>query len=211
MRKSIALVIVALLIVPAALAVANTEPGTRTSVYLTADNSLTDLARAYLSGCYPLSYCNEDREIQINISASIAQWARISLNATDIVWRVLKPGDYYIDGIQATLQSNGDLYVDYEGFEDLVNGEGDELDTYYAFSPGQTPVPPGMGDWVAAADLNKDDDLIQENMAHNEVAFTLYNRIIVGQCDNACEYEDPNGATITVVLREQKDWIWEVD
>lgn len=201
MRKFMVLAIAALLIVPGAVALAEWEgPHVVTPVYNTYDGSLTNLAKASLSGCYS-SYCNEEeRVIPINISASIAQWALVSLNATDIEWRVLKPGDYYIDGIHATLQSNGDLYIDYEGFENLVNDEGDTLETYYALAPGA---------WVTAAALNNDDDLVEESMTHEPVTFTLYNRIEVGSCDSACEYEDPEGATISVILQEQKPWIWD--
>jgi len=200
MRKSIALVIVALLlIVPGAVILAEWEgPHTEVPVYDTSTGYLTHLARASLSGCYS-SYCNGvKRVIPVTISASIAQWALVKLNATDIEWRVLKPGDYYINGIIARLQSNGDLFVDYEGFEDLVNDEGDSLETYYALAPGA---------WVRAEDLNDDDDLVEENIAHEPVEFTLYNRIVVMECDSACEYEDPNGAVITVVLNEQKPWV----
>jgi len=200
MRKSIALVIVALLlIVLGAVALAEWEgPHTEVPVYDTATGYPTYLARASLSGCYS-SYCNDvKRVIPVTISASIAQWADITLNATDIEWRVLKPGDYFIDGVHATLQSNGDLFVDYEGFEDLVNDEGDVLETYYALAPG---------DWIRASALNAHDDPIPENRAHEEVEFTLYNRIVVMNCDSACEYKDPNGAVITVVLKEQKEWV----
>jgi len=201
MRKSIALIIAVLLIGSGAVALGYWgEPARLTPVYLTATGKQTQFAMASLSGCHN-SYCNEvERVIQVTISASIAQWALISLNATDIEWRVLKPGDYYIDGIQATLQSNGDLYVDYEGFEDLVNEDGDVLETYYALAPGA---------WVTASALNADDDRVEESMSHEPVTFNLYNRIVVGGCDSACEYEDLDGATITVTLEEQKEWLLE--
>jgi len=202
MRKSIALVIAALLlIVSGAVTLAYWGEGSRrTPVYLTATGKQTQYAQASLSGCHN-SYCNEvERVIPVTISASVAQWALISLNATDIEWRVLKPGDYYIDGIQATLQSNGDLFVDYAGFQNLVNEDGDVLETYYALAPGA---------WVTADALNEDDDLVEESMSHEPVTFNLYNRIVVGGCDSACEYEDPDGATITVTLEEQKEWLLE--
>ena len=196
MRKIMVLVIAALLIVPGAVALAE-----ETQVY-TLDGSETDLAKAFLSDPIDSPYCNERvRTIPVNISASIAQWAELSLSATKIEWQVLKPGKYYIKGIQATLQSNGDLYVEYAGFEDLVNDDPkpDVIPTYYACSPGE---------WISASELNDHGDLVDELETHCPFGFTLYNKIEVDGCKSACEYVDPNGATITVTLAEQKDWIW---
>ena len=107
----------------------------------------TTLARAWAQDPYYPPYCNKDHAIDVAVAASVAQWSHVSLEATNIKWRIQKPfwtGDwapgappgadtthtgYAIDGIGVFLRSNGDLLVDYRNFADLENAEGDVIPT----------------------------------------------------------------------------------
>jgi len=164
----------------------------------------TALARAWKAGQYQY-YCNADREIVVAVNCSLAQWMDLSLEATRLYWRILKPGDYAVNGIGVQLRSNGDVAVDYEGFADLQNSDvpKDKIPTYYAVTVGGTV--PGAGDWVTAADLNDDDDLIVEDEDHEAISFAIWNRLVPFECDSACEYMDC--ARIYVTLDEQKPWV----
>ncbi len=164
----------------------------------------TDLARAW-KGEQHQSYCNADKTILISVECSLAQWMDLSLEATHLWWRILKPGDYAVNGIGVQLRSNGNVFVDYEDFADLQNSDvpADKIPTYYAVTVGGQV--PGAGDWVRAADLNDDDDLIIEDEDHEAISFALWNRLVPFECDSACEYADR--ATIYVILDEQKPWV----
>jgi hypothetical protein len=165
-------------------------------------NGISELARVWKAGGATYS-CNADHRIGVLVCASLAQWLDMRLEATEIYWRVLKPGDYAMDGIGLQLRSNGDVLIDYEEFGNLVNDEGDEIPTFWAVTTGG--VQPAPGDWVAALDLNDDDDIIPEDQEHDNWSFAIWNRIIPFDCDSACEYCDR--AIVTVYLLEQKPWV----
>jgi hypothetical protein len=163
---------------------------------------VSELARVWKAGGYEYK-CNANRVIPVMVCASLAQWIDFRLEATEVYWRVLKPGDYAMDGIGLQLRSNGDVCIDYEGFEDLINDEGDIIPTWYAVTVGGAQ--PAPGDWVRAIDLNDDDDVIPEDQRHENWSFSIWNRIAPFDCDSACEYCDR--ALITVIQCEQKPWV----
>lgn len=153
-------------------------------------------------------YCNWDPTITVNVSASVAQWVDVSLSATKIQWWVLKPGTYWVDCMTGVLLSNGNVTITFAGFENLVNKEGDIIDTWYAkqeLFPDYERWPV----WVSAEDLNGTYE-IKENETCHCYMWKIFNSIGVKLCNSACEYEDPSGATITVHLAEQKDWVYKL-
>ncbi len=150
------------------------------------------------------SDCNADQRIPVCVCASLAQWMRLDVEATELKWRIMKPGEYAADGIGIQLVSNGDVGVTFSDFADLVNPEGDIIEAYYAAVWMGDP-PPGPNDWIRAADLNSTRVVIDELQNHAPISIQLWNRLKVVICDSACEYYDT--AWILVRLEEQKPWI----
>ncbi len=157
-------------------------------------------AKAWSSGL-ETGDCNKTSwSIPVKVNASVAQWVKFSLSGTRWDWQVRKPGTYATDCITASLQSNGDLGVDFGGFANLVGTDGD-IPVWYAYGPSG----PGGLTWVTAADLNGRCLIDDSADLHTGYSLKLWNKIEVVACNSACEYE--NNACITLVLDNQKDWI----
>lgn len=161
------------------------------------------LARAWKTGGYQ-SYCNKDRCVDVQIYASVAQWMKLYFEATDLHWRVLKPGVYAVDGIAFHLGSNGDVGVTFSGFDNLKNVEGDIIETWYAALQLGSPAP-GPDSWVPAVRLNDLQLTIPEDQTHVDYSYQLWNKIKVIPCDSACWYK--NEGKICFKLLEQKRWV----
>ena len=177
---------------------------------------VTDEAMAIRTGVIVDSSCNKwEWQVNVTINASVAQWIHWNLNAQGWDWRIMKPGCYAANTIHFWVASNGDVLIDYEGFDDLEavvpNTHNNYIETYYSW--GDTPEIATANGWVRAIDLNIDDDLLDESELngdygpnlHTGVDFKLFNKICVVDCNTACEYFDE--ATITLVLQQQKEWV----
>jgi len=154
-------------------------------------------------------YCNTGRwEIPVSVHASVAQWVEFSLSGSRYIWRVRKPGEYTANSLTATLQSNGDVKIDFEGFANLQSVSGDSVEKEIPIWYAATNVmdPNAIYNWIPATELNVIDDLVKDSAKlHRGYAWKLWNKIKVVECNSACEYQ--NDATITLVLDNQKDWI----
>ena len=146
--------------------------------------------------------------VPVKIHASVAQWLDYSLSGTRFDWRVRKPGIYAADSLTATLKSNSDLEIDFDGFANLMYqgttqfpGVTQEIETWYAYGePLDTLV------WMPAIDLDATDHAIKDSAdLHAGYSFKLWNKIKVVASNSASEYQDD--ATITLVLQNQKIWI----
>jgi hypothetical protein len=160
-------------------------------------------------------YCNQATwDIPVVIHASVAQWIDWSMTGTNWNWFVRKPGWYAANSITAQVASNGDVLIDYQGFENLVSVEGNnhdnEIEIWYSYGP--TISEAVQNGWRTAEALNEDDDLLDEselveapNDLHEGIGWKLWNRIYVSNCNTACEYEDE--AMIVLTADQQKPWI----
>lgn len=161
--------------------------------------------------------CNKYKwVIPVTIHASVAQWIDFTMTGTRWDWFVKKPGWYAANCISAKVASNGDVYINYDGFEDLLpQGDGMvPIPIWYSFGASITDAAKG---WVRSFDLNNDDDLLDEseywfsvdniyrNQLHEGILWKLWNRINVVRCNTACEYHDD--AMIILTLESQKKWI----
>lgn len=146
--------------------------------------------------------CNLDPCFNLKVEASVAQWVTVSLSATEIKWYVLKPGSYDTKWLFGCLTSNGDVELTFAGFEDLksTTDPTKTIPTYYRYWPTNSWVWP----WVRASQFNG-TKAIPEPICGT--VFRIYNKIVVSHLTPACEYEDPNGATLCVTLKEQKTWV----
>jgi hypothetical protein len=128
-------------------------------------------------------------------------------------WYVRKPGWYAADCISATIASNQNVLVNYEGFGDLValdtaKAIDDTIEVWYAVWGAGAPPPFTDPAWVRAESLNFEaewDTVFDSPQLHNGVTFKLWNRIYVSDCNSACEYQ--NDAFISLYLCCQKPWI----
>jgi len=159
-------------------------------------------ARLFASGGLDC-YCNR-REwvIPVEIHASIAQWVDFYVTGTRWDWRVLKPGTYGGDCITFEVCSNGEVCIDYEGFDDLYSPTSctPYIPTWYAYGQQIETV-----EWIRAIDLNIDDDCIPEVCPGHCWQTKLWTRVEIQECHTACEYHDD--AVITLTLVNQKPWV----
>jgi hypothetical protein len=156
--------------------------------------------------------------IDVTINASVAQWIQWNLNAQGWDWQIMKPGCYAANCIHFFVASNGDVLIDYEGFNDLEsvvpNTHDNWIEAWYSW--GDTPQQADANGWVRADSLNTDDDLLDESYLndandplvgdlHEGIEFKLFSKVCVENCNTACEYQDL--ASITLVLMQQKPWV----
>lgn len=168
-------------------------------------------ARLFRGGDEITGNCNKKYwEVPVYVHASVAQWIDFSLDWNQFDWYIRKPGIYAGNSIEACVASNSDIYIDYEGFDNLMPddptvGTGNPISVWYGLEIGlETPLT--TGEWVAAPDLNGDDDTIEDcEKLHYSLCWKLWNKIEVIECNSACEYSDD--ATITLTLLNQKTWI----
>lgn len=161
--------------------------------------------------------------IPVTVHASVAQWIDFSMSGTRWDWFVRKPGYYAANCITAKVASNGNVAIDYSGFDSLRSltyptGPNTPIGIDYSFGGSITEAV--ANGWVPAPLLNNDDDLLVENdywytnpvgggtggnRLHESLTWKLFNRIHVVRCNTACEYQ--NVALITLVEAGQKPWI----
>ncbi len=199
MKKMLAIVMVLGLLSIPALAF---EP----TVWNTEDGEVAEHARVFTAGGSQ-GACNKPVwTFEMTTTASVAQWINWHVSATTWEWYVRKPGDYYTDCISFNLQSNGDIAITFSGFADLYSEESikQTIDTYYyATLTDDHPT-----EWIRAEDLNYESILIPDSQElHEGDQAKLWNRIVVEECNSACEYG--NTGTVIITLVNQKDWIDE--
>jgi hypothetical protein len=169
------------------------------------------LARCWASGDAEGDCNKRFWTINVFIHASVAQWIDWEITGTRWDWYVRKPGCYAANCITANVKSNGDVGINYDGFEDLKalipNMHNEYIKIWYGFG---TAI--GLVQFIPALLLNDDDDILDEtelnqpgHNLHEGITWKLWNKICVDNCNTACEYTDE--ATLTLVLLEQKPWI----
>lgn len=163
-------------------------------------------ARVYSSNP-EVGSCNKTRwEVQVTVHASVAQWVDWSISGTRYDWKIRKPGEYAANSLTATLASNGDVGIQFDGFGNLYSADSmnKEIETWYAYGDGLPPVEDER--WIPASALYELRALVEDSdRLHGGLDWKLWNKIKVVECNSACEYE--NIATITLVLDNQKIWI----
>lgn len=147
--------------------------------------------------------CNLDPCFNLKVEASVAQWVTLFLSATEIKWYILKPDSYDTKWFFGCLASNGDVELVFSGFEDLksTTDPSKVIPTYYKYWRlwGDSDL-----SWVRASDFNGVRQIPEPILG---TVFRIYNKVDVSHLTPACEYEDPNGATLCVTLKEQKPWV----
>lgn len=172
------------------------------------------LARCFASN-EATGACNKKYwHIPVTVHASVAQWIDFTMTGTRWDWFVRKPGWYAANCITAKVASNGDVLIDYQGFDNL-QGTNNVIPIWYSFGGSITEAQ--ANGWVPGPALNDDDDLLDEseywldgrNFLHEGLTWKLFNRIHVVECNTACEYQDV--AEIILCLNQQKLWIEQAE
>jgi hypothetical protein len=171
-------------------------------------NDTSSLARCWRSGQSDGTCNKEVWDIPFTNHASMAQWLFYNLGGTRWDWRILKPGTYAADCIEATIRSNNDVAVTFAGFGDLEYMEEGGIDrtisTWYSW--GESLAVAERNGWVRAADLNQQTAFISDSeQLHRGFVLKLWNKIDVVNCNSSCEYE--NTGTIYITLQNIKLWV----
>ncbi len=163
-------------------------------------------ARAWHQGDALSGYCNKETwTIPVATHTSVAQWIRWQISAQG--WRmfVRKPGTYTADCINASIKSNADVLVTFEGFDDLKNDLGEAIETFYAFGE-ESPF--NITDWYPAKTLDQQ----QLQVPYCEHSAHLWIKIVVREDASgeypktrACEYQDDASFKISVTV--YKPWL----
>lgn len=153
------------------------------------------------------------RSTEFTTEVQVAQWSRWVFTGTKWTWFVRKPGEYYADSITATIHSNGDVAISFDGFanpEYLDENVNDGVKQYIesAYGVGSDPTAADFSGWVDAADLNDENLIIPDSQAlHFGQEFKLWNKINVTESNSASTYR--NTGTVSLTLQNQKPWIDE--
>ncbi|MEO0120932.1 MAG: hypothetical protein ABIK40_06705 [candidate division WOR-3 bacterium] len=151
--------------------------------------------------------CNKEHwEIPFTDSISVAQWIRWSIDGKKTLWRVRKIGTFAGIGPIICLKSNEDVAMSFQGFENPTNGE-TEIEKWYGFTDTTVEHPSEVSQWISASDLNNYTIRFDFPNSCQSQSIKIWEKIEVEQCDRACEYVDPDGATIILTLTVIKPWI----
>lgn len=203
MKRSLLIVLIALSLVSFAFGV------TEVTVY--AYKGSPSNARAFVSMPNGGS-CNKNWSFEFTVEAQIAQWVKWNINGTKWTWFVRKPGTYFADCISFSVQSNGDITIDFEDFASPTYATGTSvnpyIDVWYTFGEKSEDV--AFGTWYSPSELNNLTAIIPDSSdLHNGWTTKLWSKIKVVECNSASTYRDTGKITLT--LANQKPWINEDD
>ncbi len=139
--------------------------------------------------------------------AEVGQWISYSFTGgTTITHYVRRPGTFAGIGPELHFESNGIVSVDFNDFNDLTKTGASDIPISYYLDDGTNAInDPGdidEDDWVDVLTLNG-----MTPMEDNDLTLTLWQKIEVENTAKPGTYEDADGATITLTLTEQADWI----
>lgn len=196
------------------------QPGTEAQVWKLTENGWIGLpignvenpARAWHMGPSQSGSCNKEMwEIDVSSHASVAQWIDWSISSSGWNFRIRKPGTYAANCLTAIVDSNADVLVSFNGFDDLRKLEdpnaGLPIETYYGFSLGEDI---NNVQWVKATELNE----LTARIPYCRNQFKLWIKIIIRDSftatdeypkTRACNYQDD--AKVTLQVSVLKNWI----
>lgn len=151
------------------------------------------------------------RQTQFTTEVQVAQWSRWSFLGTKWTWFVRKPGEYYADSIQATIQSNGNVAITFEGFGNPTYLDSNDLDGVkqeieVVYGVGSDPRSSDFSGWVTPDELNEEEIIIPDSeQLHEGLNFKLWNKITVCECNSAGIYRSTG--TITMTIQNQMPFI----
>ena len=117
------------------------------------------------------------------------QWVRYHFSGTRWQWFIRKPGCYAAKSLDACVESNGRVRIDFGGFAKLraSDDSGDRLDMYYGIASPNCQV--GGVNWMDCNQLNN-SHISLCGYPYVSFSWALWQKVCVEQCDNAGEYQD---------------------
>lgn len=128
--------------------------------------------------------------------ASVAQWARFTMDSTRKDWRIRKPGTYASSLGNIVINSNAPVDIKFDGFGDLEKVNGLPTDPKIAAEYGYGNDI-NTANFYAASQLNN-LDITDMPMAGTAQTFKLWAKIKVADATLAGEYEDYGSVTVSV-------------
>lgn len=196
--------------------------GALISSYATSDPK--ELARVFaLETTGKSGNCNKfDWTTDITTRATVAQWIKWSVVATEWDWQVRKPGVFASDGNQILVSSNDDVNIRFKNFTDLKSQThvgSPDIDAAYGWDPGQFA---GVGDtmpagfapvsgWKEAPFADEGFQVLYSEIVAAEEAgkpgypVRFWNKIAITDFTRACNYLGTGQVVISVT--DQKDFI----
>jgi hypothetical protein len=140
------------------------------------------------------SYVHEMPLDPIYIKSADASYADISLTATRIDWRVLKPGTYAVLATEITTSGKGKLSVQFSEFDDLKrDSTPGKIATFYGFGNSLDAVE--TEGWIPAADLNSETLYIDLS---EPSPVLMWSKISLDEQTSSAEYESTGVITFIV-------------
>ncbi len=136
------------------------------------------------------------------------QWVRYHFSGTQWQWLIRKPGCYAAKSLDACIESNGKVRIDFGGFAKLTatDNSGDRLDMYYGITPPNCQV--GQVNWMSCSQLNN-YCMTMWGFGYTSCSWQLWQKVCVERCDNAAEYEDKG--YIVIDLLNVYPWVESID
>lgn len=226
MKRLLVMFMIALLAMGALAGVVSADGGkNRETVHPGSNTTNVENAIVFLVDGGTNTTCNiSPREVGVDISAYIAQWASWSINADGWEWYVKKPGIYWTDCVTGTLKSNGAVTLTFYGFDDLQrsaqqpdempeNGVNNTIQTEFGWTVGDYSATNPVN-WVQAPLHNGEGDpppfvfelpFADNQLLHNGFRWKLYNKISVVDCNSPGLYT--MSGTVVLTLNNQAPWI----
>lgn len=140
-----------------------------------------------------------------NLSPSAEeQWVSFRFSSTHWEWNVRSPGSYAGKVLAGSIQSNGDVLIDFNGFGDFQGSGGPEssIEDYYAIAPPTATIH-GLR-WMRSDELNA-YDIHVSSTSPALGSWALWHRIIVNDFTPSSELGD--AATISIKLLSDGAWV----
>jgi hypothetical protein len=124
-----------------------------------------------------------------------------AFDATAMSWALRKPGYYASRWANATLEANVAMSVQFEGFANLIDQDGDEIAIWHGIAEGGAPNPPS--DWMTPTEFNARALTIDAETEMYD--FSLWTRVQTTIETSVGEYYDEG--TITLVLENNQPYV----
>ncbi|NIN00063.1 MAG: hypothetical protein GTO24_18920 [candidate division Zixibacteria bacterium] len=136
--------------------------------------------------------------------AAEEQWVSFRFSSTQWEWNVRSPGSYAGKVLAGSIQSNGDVLIDFNGFGDFQGSGGPEnsIENYYAIAPPTATID-GLR-WMRSDELNA-YDIHVSSTSPALGSWALWHRIIVNESTPSSELGD--AATVSIKLLSDGAWL----
>jgi hypothetical protein len=133
-----------------------------------------------------------------------AHWVICHLSGTQWQWLIRKPGCYAGKSLDAVIETNGKVLIDFGGFANLdaTDESGDALEMYFGVASPTTQID-GVN-WMDCDQMNS-YYIDLHGTPYVSYAWSLWQKVCVERWNRAAEYED--AAFIAIDLLNLSPWV----